>query len=67
MTKLCPRGQDVFINTDYAIKAAIRKIQTVLRGDAEKSQFIQTISSLPNCRAPKSTFLGRGRSASLVV
>ncbi|MGA2050307.1 MAG: winged helix-turn-helix domain-containing protein [Terracidiphilus sp.] len=37
-------GNDVFIDTDNAINTAIRKIRMVLRDDAEKPRFIQTIS-----------------------
>jgi len=37
-------GKDVFLDTDNSINSAIRKIRMVLRDDADKPRFIQTIS-----------------------
>ncbi len=37
-------GKDVFVDTEHGINTAIRKIRTVLREDAEKPRFIQTVT-----------------------
>jgi DNA-binding winged helix-turn-helix (wHTH) protein len=36
-------GKDVFLDTEHGINTAIRKIRTVLREDAERPGFIQTV------------------------
>ena len=37
-------GQDVFVDTEHGINTAIRKVRTVLRDDAERPRFVQTVS-----------------------
>jgi DNA-binding winged helix-turn-helix (wHTH) protein len=37
-------GKDVFVDTEHGINTAIRKIRAVLREDAERPRFIQTVS-----------------------
>jgi len=36
-------GKDVFVDTEHGINTAIRKIRTVLKEDAEKPKFVQTV------------------------
>ena len=36
-------GRDVFVDTEHGINTAIRKIRTVLREDAERPRFVQTV------------------------
>jgi eukaryotic-like serine/threonine-protein kinase len=37
-------GQDVFLDTDNSINAAIRKIRQILKDDPEKPAFVQTVT-----------------------
>lgn len=37
-------GKDVFVDTEHGTNTAIRKIRAVLRDDAERSRYIQTVS-----------------------
>jgi TolB-like protein/DNA-binding winged helix-turn-helix (wHTH) protein/Flp pilus assembly protein TadD len=36
-------GKDVFLDVDHSINVAVRKIRTVLRDDADKPRFIETV------------------------
>jgi len=38
-------GKEVFVDTDNSINTAVRKIRQVLKDDAEKPQFIQTVTA----------------------